>query len=105
MRIAFERRKQKMWNARVSSLTFCCRPLAPRIVSRILIITVFLGPGITMKVAALWGGIKHWRLALVAQSLSLLFSPLAMYAVTWLLFKMGGTLLCTVRPTVVVCIR
>jgi predicted Na+-dependent transporter len=37
-------------------------PLYPAIVTKILIVSIFIGPGLTMKLDALLKGFAHWRL-------------------------------------------
>lgn len=57
-------------------------PLHPSETTLALIVVIFLLSGLSMDPKAMWAGLKHWRLLLVAQSISLLFAPLLVYGVT-----------------------
>lgn len=60
-------------------------PLHPSETTLALIVVIFLLSGLSMDPKAMWAGLKHWRLLLVAQTISLLFAPMFVYCVTLLL--------------------
>jgi sodium/bile acid cotransporter 7 len=82
-------------------------PLHPSETTLGLIVVIFLLSGLSTDARSMLAGLKHWKLLLVAQLMSLLFAPLFMLAVTSALRGhvndgiLDGAVLVSVVPTTI----
>jgi sodium/bile acid cotransporter 7 len=97
----------KSWHSLSGCLCLISSVQHPSETTLALIVLIFLISGLGMDAKQVWAGFKHWRLLLVAQSLSLLFAPLLMFGVTSLLRGhvnsgiLDGAVLVSVVPTTI----